>query len=144
VKIIHVIGHSGSGKTTFISKLIGGLSEIGHVASIKHLGHHRYGLKPGKDTTVFFEQGVSVSTGIDDEKTVMVIRDTDIQKVLSFYYGIGIDFTVVEGFKSLDIPSVIFGDLPAGKILFRNPSVDEVVEAIDRFPDFTEYLQLRS
>jgi len=65
MKIIHIVGSSGSGKTTFIRKLIPALKRQGSVAVIKHVGDHSYTLEEGKDTTVFFETGADISVGVD-------------------------------------------------------------------------------
>ena len=59
MKIIQVAGHANSGKTTFISTLIPVLKLRGRVGVIKHLGDHDYHLDEGKDTTMFFENGVT-------------------------------------------------------------------------------------
>ncbi len=45
MRIIHVAGLSGSGKTTFIRSLIPELSRLGPVAAVKHIGHHSWSLE---------------------------------------------------------------------------------------------------
>jgi len=45
MKIIHIVGRSNSGKTTFIRTLIPELKKLGTVAGIKHLGDHEYQLE---------------------------------------------------------------------------------------------------
>lgn len=132
--MINVIGQSCSGKTTFIAQLVLRLSGLGTVATIKHLGHHQFSLVPGKDTTVFFESGAVVSAGIDSEKSVLILRDTDLAGVLDLYADLGYNYTVIEGFKSMGLPAIVMGGLEAGGILFRNPTIDQVVQEIDRFP----------
>lgn len=136
MKVINIIGHSCSGKTTFISKLVVELKELGPVATIKHLGHHNYNLEKGKDTTVFFERGVNISAGIDSEKTVLAIRDNDLASILDLLADQCIEFTVIEGFKTMGLPAIVIGDLESDKVLFRDPALDEVMNGLDQFPDY--------
>jgi len=136
MKIINVIGHSCSGKTTFISKLVVKLQDIGRVATIKHLGHHNFSLEKGKDSTVFYECGISISAGIDSEKTVLAFRNPELTRVLDLIADQGIEFTVIEGFKTIGLPAVVIGDLESDKVLFRNPTMDDVMNGLDQFPEY--------
>jgi molybdopterin-guanine dinucleotide biosynthesis protein MobB len=134
--VINVIGHSCSGKTTYIAQLIGRLGGIGKVATIKHLGHHQFTLTPGKDTTVFYERGAVVSAGIDSEKSFLIFRNTDLAGLLDIFADLGYDYTVIEGFKSMGLPAIVMGELEAGWILFRNPTIEQVVQEIACFPEY--------
>ncbi len=136
MKVINIIGHSCSGKTTFISGLVEKLNDLGSVATIKHLGHHQYSLEKGKDTTVFYEHGVTISAGIDPDKTVLVSRTNDLTPVLDLLADQGIEFSVIEGFKTIGLPAVVIGDLESDKVLFRNPTHDEVMSGLDKFPGY--------
>jgi len=135
VKVLHIIGHSGSGKTTFISRLVVELQNFGTVATIKHLGHHTYALPEGKDTTLFFECGVNISEGIDCEKSVILLRDPDLFHALGRLADLGMDFAIIEGFKSVEIPGIVFGDLPTPNALVADPSVDQVISGLSVFPE---------
>ena len=136
MKVINVIGHSCTGKTTFIAQLVGRLGETGRVATIKHLGHHPFTLAPGKDTTIFYESGAGVSAGIDDEKSVLILRDLDLAGVLDIFADMGFDYTVIEGFKSMGLPAIVMGELKEGWILFRNPTIEQVIQEIETFPAY--------
>jgi molybdopterin synthase catalytic subunit len=136
MKIIHVAGYSGSGKTRFIEELIGRLGQEGTVAAVKHLGHHRYTLQADKDTTRFFERGAVLSAGVDSEKSVLVVRDGRLDTLLRILCDQGIEYAIIEGFKSRPFPKVIIGDLIAENCVLRNPPVEEVIRALDRFEDF--------
>jgi len=135
MKIIQVVGSSGSGKTTFIRELCPVLQKRGRIGTIKHLGHHRYELTPGKDTTLFFETGIDASIGIDDEKTVMTVRTASIHKALCSLADLGMDYCIIEGFKQHTYSRVVIGDLKADALL-RNPSVSDVVTHLPDFDDF--------
>ncbi|MDK2974246.1 MAG: molybdopterin synthase catalytic subunit [Methanofollis sp.] len=136
MRIIHVIGRSGSGKTTFIRALCPGLKEMGAVATIKHLGHHTFRLEAGKDTTLQFETGIPVAVGIDGEKTVVTVRSTGLEEVLDALSNWGIDYAVIEGFKDRPFPSIVIGDLSSDHVMMRNPTVDDVLAGISSFPEY--------
>lgn len=144
MKLINVIGRSGSGKTTFISMLIGKLNDLGRVATIKHLGHHHYMLEKGKDTTVFFDNGADISAGIDPGKTVLSVRDNDLVSILDLLADQGIDFTVIEGFKTQGLPAIVIGDLESVHELFRNPALEDVMNGLINFPDYYTLASVRA
>jgi len=135
VKVLHFVGYSGSGKTTFITRLVVELRKLGTVATIKHLGHHNYPLPEGKDTTLFFESGVNSSEGIDSEKSVILVRDPDLFHALDRLADLGMDFAIIEGFKSAEIPGIVFGDLPVRTILMADPTIDQVINGLSVFPE---------
>jgi molybdopterin synthase catalytic subunit len=136
MKVIQVVGYSGSGKTGFIEKLIPLLRVQGEVGVIKHLGQHPFPLEEGKDTTRFYEQQADISAGIDGEKTVMVIRENRLERTLRMFSDTGIQFCIVEGFKSVPFPRIVIGDLESEECLLRNPSPEEVIGALPRFTDY--------
>lgn len=136
MRILSIIGHSNSGKTTLITRLIPKLAQYGTVASIKHLGHHTITLPEGKDTTLHYEAGAECGAGIDSEKTVLTLRSTDIFTVLDFYAFAGYDYVVIEGFKELGFPCVTLGDLTSDKAVLKNPDADEIVEKRDAFAEY--------
>ena len=137
MKIIQVVGSSGSGKTTFIRKLIPVLKKQGSVAVVKHLGDHTYAIEEGKDTTVFFETGADISVGIDSHKAIAAIRKNTLEDVLSMLFNQGIDFAVVEGFKQRSYPKIVIGSITGENCILSNPTVNEVIRSLDLFEDFS-------
>lgn len=136
MRIIHVIGRSGSGKTTFIRALCPRLKEKGVVATVKHLGHHTFALEEGKDTTLHFETGIPVAVGIDGEKTVVTLRTTSLEEILDTLSDRGIEYAVIEGFKERPFPSIVIGDLQSDHAVMRNPTVDDVLEGLSSFVEY--------
>ena len=137
MRVIHVAGLSGSGKTTFIRRLLPLLQEIGPTAVIKHMGHHVHPLDAGKDTTVFYDAGIVASVGIDPYKSVMVVRETSLLRVLTSVSCLGIKNTVLEGFKSMPLPKVVIGEYPEARgVILKNPSPRDVIEALPMFAEF--------
>jgi molybdopterin-guanine dinucleotide biosynthesis protein MobB len=135
MKIIHVAGWSGSGKTTFIRDLIGGLRLLGKVGSVKHIGDHVCDLPAGKDTTLHYESGATLTVGIDLEKTIITSRSVSLAGSLDILADNAVRYAVVEGFKAASFTKVVTGDLDAPALL-RDPTVDEVLACLDRFDDY--------
>jgi molybdopterin-guanine dinucleotide biosynthesis protein MobB len=138
MKIIQVAGRSGSGKTSFIIKLVPELEKKGRVAVIKHLGDHDFRLENGKDTTLFFSAGATVSVGIDNQKSVAAIRTTRLEDVLKFLSDQGIEFAIIEGFKTHAFPNIVIGDLLVKDCVAANPTVDEVLASLHQFEDYPQ------
>jgi molybdopterin-guanine dinucleotide biosynthesis protein MobB len=136
MKIIHVVGNSNSGKTTFIKNLIPELKKKGNVAVIKHLGDHTYNIEEGKDTTVFFNAGADISVGIDSDKAVAAIRKNTLDDVLGMLFDQEMDFAIIEGFKQRSFPKIVIGNLTADTSILTNPSVDEVISSLNLFENF--------
>ena len=137
MKIVHIVGRSNTGKTTFIKQVIPELERKGRVAVVKHLRDHRYNLQKGKDTTEFFDSGATISIGIDHEKSVAAIRTTALDDILQFLFLEGIEYTIIEGFKTRQFPKIVIGDLPAENTVLSNPTVKDVLSSLDRFEDYT-------
>jgi molybdopterin-guanine dinucleotide biosynthesis protein MobB len=136
MKIIQIVGRSNSGKTTFIRNLIPELKKMGSIAVIKHLGHHIYNIEEGKDTSVFFETGADISVGIDDQKSVAIIRKNTLDVTLRTLYYQDMDFVIIEGFKQRSFPKIAIGDLKPDNCILANPLVKDVIASLDRFEDF--------
>lgn len=136
MKIIQVAGRSNSGKTTFIKKLIPELKKIGPVGVIKHLGDHEYHLEDGKDTTVFYQAGADITTGIDSEKSVCTIHHTDLDAILKLYAEKGICFVVIEGYKQRSFAKIVIGALEIDRCVLKDPTTADVIGALHLFDDY--------
>ena len=136
MKIIQIVGRSNAGKTTFIKGLIGALSAHGTVGAVKHLGHHGFLLEPGKDTTLYYESHAAISGGVDEEKSVLVRRENDLDSTLEILCNAGIEYAILEGFKSRPFPRVVIGDLESENVVLRNPTIDAVIAALPEFEDY--------
>ena len=136
MKIIQIVGRSNTGKTTFIKSLIGALSTYGTVGAVKHLGHHGFSLEPGKDTTLYYESYAAISGGVDEEKSVIVRRENDLNSTLEILCNAGVEYAILEGFKSRSFPRIVIGDLESENVVLRNPTIEETIAALDRFEDY--------
>ena len=105
IRVIAIVGHQGSGKTTLIERLIPAVQERGlTVSTIKHTHHHHIELDvPGKDSHRHRVAGAS---------EVIVASDTGWARIAA---GSGpttlddllarlrpVDVVLVEGFKQLE------------------------------------------
>ncbi|QSZ68025.1 molybdopterin-guanine dinucleotide biosynthesis protein B [Methanofollis aquaemaris] len=136
MRIIQIVGSSNSGKTTFIEALVPVLKEHGTVAAVKHLAHDRYAVEEGKDTTKYAGAGAAFSVGIDNEKAVIIRDAADLATVLGELCDAGIEYCIIEGFKTVPFPRIVIGDLESEDIVLRNPTPDEVPDHLDAFEEF--------
>ncbi len=136
MKIIHVVGRSNSGKTTFIRTLIPELKKHGTVAVIKHLGDHDYHLETGKDTTGFFDAGADISVGMDSNKSVVAIHNNSLDDMLAMLCNTGMAYVIIEGFKTRTFPKIVIGELASEPCVLRDPTVDQVISSLAMFEDY--------
>ncbi|MHC1627151.1 MAG: molybdopterin-guanine dinucleotide biosynthesis protein B [Methanoculleaceae archaeon] len=135
MKVIQVVGPSNEGKTTFITSLIRDLSRKGRVAAVKHSPEHLIAIEPGKDTTRMYEAGAD-SAGIDREKSMILLREHDLPEILDLFCDAGVEYAIVEGFRSYQNPRIVLGDMEDPLAILRNPGVAEVIENLHRFPEY--------
>ena len=108
----------------------------GKVGVIKHMGHHIFELAEGKDTTTHYEHGAECVAGVDAEKTVLTVRDDDLNKSLEILCDLGMKYAIIEGFKEYGFKKIVKGELESNECLLRNPDVDSVIESLDSFDDY--------
>ncbi len=106
--IVSVVGYSGSGKTTFIVKLVPELTRRGiRVGTIKHDVHGFQMDKPGKDSWRHKQAGAAM-TVISSPVQIGVVRDVDhdhsLDELLPLFSGM--DLIVTEGYKRGDKPKL--------------------------------------
>nr|MCR5845295.1 molybdopterin-guanine dinucleotide biosynthesis protein B [bacterium] len=103
------IGHSNSGKTTLVVKVIAELAARGYrVGSIKHHGHRGFDIDiPGKDSWRHTQAG-SVHTVIASPDKVASIRQTPVPAELPELIATmgDVDIIIVEGFKHAGLRSL--------------------------------------
>ncbi|ADN37169.1 molybdopterin-guanine dinucleotide biosynthesis protein B [Methanolacinia petrolearia DSM 11571] len=138
MKVIQVVGRSNSGKTYFIHRLLERMTVMfpGKVGVIKHMGHHIFELSEGKDTTTHYEHGAECVAGVDAEKTVLTVRDDNLDKSLEILCDLGMKYAIIEGFKEYGFKKIVKGELESGECLLRDPTVDDVTESLDAFDDY--------
>ena len=97
--VVSFVAYSGTGKTTFLEKLIPKLKAYGlKIAIIKHDGHRFDIDHEGKDSDRFTKAGADVTGLISSEKAVLMDnRTVDPEEFLKKIDGV--DLILTEGFK---------------------------------------------
>lgn len=110
MKVISVVGHKNSGKTTLVSRLITALSSQGSVGTVKHMSTQRFNPKD-TDTGKHFDAGVDVVVGVTGKELVTISRNPSLDKALDTLADSGMDYAIVEGYKESNLPKIVLGDV---------------------------------
>ena len=106
VPIYSVVAYSGTGKTTFLEKLIPALNARGlRVAVVKHDGHTFLPDVPGTDTGRFLAAGAMGAAIFDGEKFQLVKRQAVDEAALIAQFPQA-DLVLLEGFKHSGRPKL--------------------------------------
>jgi molybdopterin-guanine dinucleotide biosynthesis adapter protein len=108
MKVVGFAGYSGSGKTTLVESLIGALKIRGlRVSVVKH-AHHAFDIDHvGKDTFRHREAG-AFEVIVSSSKRMALMREYERDAELKVHHLLaelyeGVDWVLVEGFKSSDL-----------------------------------------
>lgn len=131
MKVVGFAGYSGSGKTTLVERLIPALKMRGlRVSVVKH-AHHKFDIDhPGKDTFRHREAG-AFEVVVASDRRLALMREFEQPTELSVHHLLaelwdGVDWVLVEGFKSSDLLKIEVWRADAGKPA-RYPDDDFVV-----------------
>jgi molybdopterin-guanine dinucleotide biosynthesis protein B len=120
MNVVGFAGYSGSGKTTLVEKLIPALKARGlRVSVVKH-AHHKFDIDhPGKDTFRHRVAG-AFEVVVASQNRLALMREFEkpsemtVHQLIAELYG-GVDWVLVEGFKSSDLLKIE---------VWRGPSAD--------------------
>ncbi|MDB5753166.1 MAG: mobB [Ramlibacter sp.] len=111
MKVVGFSGFSGSGKTTLVERLIPALKMRGlRVSVVKH-AHHDFDIdRPGKDTWRHREAG-AFEVVVASDRRLALMREFEQAATLTVHHLLaelyhGVDWVLVEGFKSSDLLKV--------------------------------------
>lgn len=100
--VVSIVAKSGSGKTTFMEKLLPELKRRGlGVGVLKHHGHPTPFDMPGKDTFRHFQAGADVVVGASAVQVAIFRRENgaeDLEAVIAAHMG-DLDLVLTEGYK---------------------------------------------
>ena len=115
IPIVSFVAYSGTGKTTFLERLIPKLKARGlKIAIVKHDGHRFEIDHEGKDSDRFTKAGADVTGLISSEKAVLMEnRQTDPEDFLKKRDGV--DLILTEGFKQGPWPKIMLHRKGNGK-----------------------------
>ena len=146
MKVVGFAGFSGSGKTHLVEQLIPALKMRGlRVSVVKH-AHHDFDIDhPGKDTYRHREAGAFEVVVASDQRLALM-REFEQPGALNVHHLLaelydGVDWVLVEGFKSSNLLKVEVWRADAGKPA-RYPDDDFIVaiatDSPDRLPEPTQ------
>ena len=131
---VAITGYQDSGKTTLLERLVRRLSERGRVATVKSIHHDVEIDTPGKDTHRHREAGADTVVGVTPSLTyrISVENGDDRDPDDSLDRGLDrlddeYDYVLVEGFKSVDVPKILVGDIEESAV--EGPILTRVTEA---------------
>jgi len=131
--VVCIVGQSGSGKTTYIEKLIPELKKRGYcLAVIKHHPHDFDIDVEGKDSWRYMQAGSDAAV-VSAPHKVGLVRNVDHDLTpdeLSTIVGDGFDIVIIEGFKKSDAPKIEVHRKALGKGLACAPD-DLIAVATD-------------
>lgn len=147
MKVISVVGHSDSGKTTLVARLAETLASRGTVGTIKHVACEPDIDTEGKDTARHRNAGATRTYGIADDGWFAtgdtLTLDDALGRLAETY-----DYAIVEGYTDVALPTVALGDrtVENGAILAQAETGDQVdVDAVlDALADVEPYETLSS
>ncbi len=111
MKVVGFAGYSGSGKTTLVEGLIPALKALGQRVSVIKHAHHSFDIdQPGKDTWRHREAG-AFEVLVSSSRRLALMREFEVEAAPSVHHLIaelyeGVDWVLVEGFKSSDLLKV--------------------------------------
>lgn len=114
IPIFSLVAYSGTGKTTFLEKLIPELKRRGlRVAVVKHDGHDFQMDQPGKDTWRMTQAGADVTAILSDtHAAVLENRPLSPEEMIARIQDV--DLILTEGFKHGPWPKILLCRQGAG------------------------------
>ena len=110
MKVIHVVGESGTGKTRTVELIARKLTaEDKSVGTVKHIHSNDFSLDvKGKDTWRHLNAGASTVIAITDKEIITIrrlkTRNIKFEDVLKMF-GEEMDYVIIEGFKEMQFPA---------------------------------------
>jgi len=135
MKVCAIAGHSDTGKTTLVERLVARLEGRGPVGTVKHVDCAPDVDTEGTDTSRHRQAGATRTYGIGDDSWVATGDDLSLEETLD-RLGRHCRYVVVEGFSGARLPTVVLGERAVeGEVIARAPSgeeadVDEIVDAL--------------
>lgn len=107
--VVSIVGHSQSGKTMLLERLIGEFKGRGYrVAAVKHTCQEFEMDKPGKDTWRYSEAGSDAVVISAPRKVAMIKPQDNNESIKGILRLLGEDFDIVliEGFHEAHVPKI--------------------------------------
>lgn len=131
MKVVGFAGFSGSGKTTLVERLIPALKLMGLRVSVAKHAHHDFDIDhPGKDSHRHRQAG-AFEVIVASDRRLALLREFEKPATMSVHHLLaelydGVDWVLVEGFKSSNLPKIEVWRSAVGKPA-RYPDDDFIV-----------------
>ena len=131
MKVVGFAGFSGSGKTTLVERLIPALKLMGLRVSVAKHAHHDFDIDhPGKDSHRHRQAG-AFEVIVASDRRLALMREFEKPATMSVHHLLaelydGVDWVLVEGFKSSNLPKIEVWRAVVGKPA-RYPDDDFIV-----------------
>ncbi len=131
MKVVGFAGFSGSGKTTLVERLIPAFKLMGLRVSVAKHAHHDFDIDhPGKDSHRHRQAGAFEVIVASDQRLAL-LREFEQPAAMSVHHLLaelydGVDWVLVEGFKSSNLPKIEVWRSAVGKPA-RYPDDDFIV-----------------
>ena len=131
MKVVGFAGFSGSGKTTLVERLIPAFKLMGLRVSVAKHAHHDFDIDhPGKDSHRHRQAGAFEVIVASDQRLALM-REFEKPATMSVHHLLaelydGVDWVLVEGFKSSNLPKIEVWRAAVGKPA-RYPDDDFIV-----------------
>jgi len=127
MKVLGIAGHSETGKTTLVERLVERLGERGRVATVKHLNSSPDLDTAGKDTARHRDAGAATTYGITDDEGWFATGERRTLDGTLADLAPDYDYALVEGYSDADIPTVALdGRDYAGETVLEAADADAV------------------
>jgi len=143
MKVVAVVGPTKSGKTLLISALVGSLKKHGRVGTIKHMPHHP--IEDKGDTRRHFQAGADVVIGLGQNQIQFkVSREGRLNSALDELRSSGVNFAIVEGFKTSLLPKIVLGEIEVANNIRRvdmreinDRLIEDLTQLVLELPDYS-------
>lgn len=125
MKIIAIIGHKKSGKTSLVLDVINALKQRGRVGSIKNMADHAID-SVGTDTASHFAAGADITIGIASDGMLIRTNDAGLGCAIDLLAGQGMDYAIVEGAKESGLAKIAIGKVDVQNIVYSIPAISAV------------------
>lgn len=129
LKVVSVVGPKKSGKTSLVEGMVRALRGRGRIGTIKNMPDHP--VEDRGDTRRHFEAGADVVVGVGQGGLLFkVSSEGGLKAALEELRASGVEYAIVEGFKTSGLPKIVLGGI----------EVDNLLRRVDASPPFDEGL----
>jgi molybdopterin synthase catalytic subunit len=126
MKVIAIVGPSGSGETTLVEHLAERLAERGTVGTIKHLTCEPDLDAEGTDTARHRGAGAELTVGVSDDAGWFATGDSMSLDDALDRLAVPCDYAIIEGYSEVPLPQIALGGGSGEDVRLSAPEADAV------------------